>query len=87
MNELAKEEKESIWEKIKEQFSETLVRILLASAVISYVISCFEDQHEEHGVPAWVEPTVIFVILILNATVAIYQDLDAEAAIDKLKDL
>jgi hypothetical protein len=44
----------------------------LASAVISFVISYFEDSHEEHGIPAWVEPTVIFTILVLNGFVAIY---------------
>ena len=38
-NELEKEEKESIWEKIKEQFEDNLVRMLLLAAVISFVIS------------------------------------------------
>lgn len=82
LNELEKEEKESIWEKIKEQFSDNLVRILILAAVISFVISNFEDHNEEHGVPPWVEPLVIFTILILNAAVGIWQDLDAEKAIE-----
>lgn len=33
------------------------------------------------------EPLVIFSILILNATVSIYQDYDAERALEALKDL
>ncbi|CAD8072999.1 unnamed protein product [Paramecium primaurelia] len=86
-NELEKEEKESIWEKIKEQFEDNLVRILLLAAVISFVISQFEDHGEVHAVPPWVEPCVIFTILILNAAVGIWQDLDAERAIEALKDL
>ncbi|CAD8101390.1 unnamed protein product [Paramecium sonneborni] len=86
-NELEKEEKESIWEKIKEQFEDNLVRILLLAAVISFVISQFEDHEESHAVPPWVEPCVIFTILILNAAVGIWQDLDAERAIEALKDL
>jgi Cation transport ATPase len=40
-NELEKEKGESIWEKIKEQFSDLLVRILLLAAVISFVISLY----------------------------------------------
>jgi P-type E1-E2 ATPase len=34
-----------------------------------------------------VEPAVIFSILILNAVVAIYQDLDAERAIEALQEI
>ena len=40
-NELPKPEKETIWEKLKEQFSDLLVRILCLAAVISFVVSCF----------------------------------------------
>ncbi len=41
LNELEKEEPESIWEKIKEQFEDLLVRLLLLAAVISFVVSQF----------------------------------------------
>lgn len=51
-NELKKAEKESIWAKILEQFKDTVVQILLLSAVISFVISQLEDTHEDHAVPA-----------------------------------
>lgn len=80
-NELEKEEAEGIWEKIKEQFEDILVRMLLMAAVISFVISQFEEE-EQHAVPAWVEPCVIFTILIINAGIGIWQDLDAEKAIE-----
>lgn len=86
-NELAKKEKESIWEKIKEQFEDLLVRLLLLAAVISFVVAQFEKTQEEHAVPSWVEPLVIFSILVLNAVVGIYQDYDAEKALDALKEL
>lgn len=46
------------------------------------MISQFEDHGEVHAVPPWVEPCVIFTILILNAAVGIWQDLDAERAIE-----
>lgn len=50
--------------------------------MISFVISQLEDHEEVHAVPPWVEPCVIFTILILNAGVGIWQDLDAERAIE-----
>jgi len=60
---------------------------LLLAALISFVLSHFEDHQDEHAIPPWVEPTVIITILLLNAFVGIYQDLDAEKALDALKDL
>lgn len=47
----------------------------------------FEGHEDENSIPAWIEPCVILTILILNAFVGIYQDYDAEKAIDSLKDL
>ena len=41
LNELDKEEQESIWEKIKEQFEDLLVRLLLLAAIISFIVSQF----------------------------------------------
>jgi magnesium-transporting ATPase (P-type) len=39
LNQLEKEEDESLWEKIKESFEDILVRILLLAAVISFIIA------------------------------------------------
>jgi len=47
-----------------------LVRILLASATISFVIAITGDGDE--GLTAYVEPFVILLILVLNAIVAIW---------------
>jgi hypothetical protein len=47
------------------------VRILILAAVISFFASLF-GKEDEHAVPAWVEPCVIFAILICNACVGIY---------------
>lgn len=47
--------------------------MLLAAAIISYVVSLFEKTEEgEHSIPGWIEPAVIFAILILNTVVGIY---------------
>jgi len=84
-NELEKEEETSLWEKIKEQFEDLLARILLLAATISFVIAVMGDGDE--GIAAYVEPFVILLILVLNAIVAIYQDGDAESALEALKDM
>jgi magnesium-transporting ATPase (P-type) len=60
-----------------------LARILLLAAFISFLIALFDDKDD--GIGAYVEPFVILLILVLNSIVAIYQDMDAESALDALK--
>lgn len=62
-----------------------LARILLLAATISFIIAITGDGEE--GIAAYVEPFVILLILVLNALVAIYQDKDAENALDALKNM
>ena len=62
-----------------------MARILLLAATISFVIAITGDGEE--GIAAYVEPFVILLILVLNAMVAIYQDQDAENALDALKNM
>lgn len=84
-NELDDEEETSLWDKIKEQFEDLLARILLLAATISFVIALLGDGEE--GLAAYVEPFVILLILVLNAMVAIYQDNDADSALEALKNM
>lgn len=74
-----------MWEKIKEQFEDLLARILLLAATISLIIALTGDGDD--GLAAYVEPFVILLILVLNAIVAIYQDKDADNALDALKNM
>ena len=93
-NELDKEESKSLWELFVEQFDDLLVKILLASAVVSFGISAAEEasRNEEFSLStidpiAFVEPGVIMLILILNAIVGVWQESNAENALEALKDM
>jgi Ca2+ transporting ATPase len=68
-----------------EQFEDQLVQILLGAATITFLFACF-DQGEE-GFAVFVEPFVILTILVINGLVAIWQDSNADNALEALMEM
>ncbi|XP_074330230.1 calcium-transporting ATPase 4, endoplasmic reticulum-type-like [Apium graveolens] len=87
-NELDKHDGKSMFSLILDQFNDTLVRILLVAAVVSFVLAWYDgDEGGEMEITAFVEPLVIFLILIVNAFVGVWQESNAEKALEALKEI
>lgn len=87
-NELKKESGKPLWKLVLEQFDDVLVKILLVAAFISFVIAYLHGKEtEESGFEAYVEPLVIVMILVLNAIVGVWQESNAEKALEALKEM
>jgi Ca2+-transporting ATPase len=76
-----------MWKLVLEQFDDALVKILLLAACVSFLIAYFEEGAESEGLRAYVEPLVIVAILVLNAVVGVWQESNAERALEALKEL
>ena len=61
--------------------------MLLLAAFVSFLLAFFDEASAEEGIRAYIEPAVIILILVLNAVVGVWQESNAEAALEALKEM
>lgn len=50
-----------------------MVKLLLIAAIVSFIISKFSSTIESNNdLPAWIEPLIIFLIILANSLIGIY---------------
>lgn len=81
-NRLREKKKKSTLLRFLDQFKDAMILILIAAAVISFVVVCIEKNWSE-----LFEPALIVLIVILNAVMGVYQEGKAEKALDALKSM
>ena len=81
-NKLKEKKKKSLFARFLDQFKDVMILILIAAAIISFVIVCLEQNWGE-----LFEPALILLIVILNAIMGVYQEGKAEKALDALKNM
>lgn len=87
-NELLKEKGKPLWRLILEQFDDVLVKILLVAAFISFMLAYLQGSESDHpSLEIYVEPFVIVSILVLNAIVGVWQETNAEKALEALREM
>ncbi|KAK4787617.1 hypothetical protein SAY86_011450 [Trapa natans] len=81
-NVLPEEKRTPFWKLVLKQFDDLLVKILIAAAVVSFILALVNG---ETGLAAFLEPSVILMILAANAAVGVITETNAEKALEELR--
>jgi len=81
-NKLREKKKKTNLQRFIDQFKDVMILILIAAAIVSFVVICVEQNWGE-----LFEPALILLIVILNAIMGVYQEGKAEKALDALKNM
>ena len=81
-NRLREKKKRGWFLRFLDQFKDVMILILIAAAVVSFVIACTEGDTS-----GFFEPALILAIVVINALMGVMQESRAEKALDALKSL
>lgn len=81
-NKLLERKPKSNLQRFADQFKDTMILILIAAAIISFVVACMEGNAKE-----FFEPILILLIVVMNAFMGVMQESKAEKALNALKNL
>ncbi len=81
-NKLKEKKKKTLLGRFLEQFKDVMILILIAAAVVSFVVAC-----RGHDPMEFFEPALILLIILLNATMGVVQESKAEKALEALQSM
>ena len=81
-NKLKEKPKKTLLQRFMAQFKDAMILILIAAAIVSFIVACAEKNPKE-----FFEPALILLIVILNAAMGVMQESKAEKALDALKSM
>ncbi|CAH9077838.1 unnamed protein product [Cuscuta epithymum] len=81
-NVLPQEKCTPFWKLVLKQFDDLLVKILIVAAFVSFFLAL---ANGETGLTAFLEPSVILMILAANAAVGVITETNAEKALEELR--
>lgn len=81
-NRLREKRKKTNLERFIAQFKDVMILILIAAAMISFVVACYEGNPKE-----FFEPFLILLIVVINAIMGMLQESKAEQALEALKNM
>ncbi len=80
-NQLASPKKKSLLMRFLSQFADFMIIILIFAAIISFLVSYMNGEAD------YIDPIIIFAIIIMNALIGVIQETKAEHSLEALKKL